>query len=356
MQLRDQSTIPHMDDTQEHLTRKQKEENRLLERVVQKLLKQSLATREDGANGLETADLGRFVTFMESVKFIAGSALVAGMVGSIYEYLSLMGVSEVSPARVVLICAWFFGAIFIYQLVTSNKWRPRKRWLAGVSLAIALGIGLFVMDKITISWRIHHPSEISQVSESVHHLQEDFEILKLSSGKKTTVTQDQSGIKYISAVPGYLQITLGFTQLPLVQASEPVMLNVFFYNRGSTYVHHATMTGAFFLVDFSGRRPTPAQEEQVKSRINAVENSVPPQSDNDVAPGEAVWNTYTTAPIDSDTVMKIRLGTARLYLGTRASWTVGNTADHVDECAWLEPTDLAPGADPSKARPLLHIC
>jgi hypothetical protein len=94
---------------------------------------------------------------------------------------------------------------------------------------------------------------------------------------------------------------------------------------------------------------------QVRSEVKKMMDSSAPQSDDDVAPGDAIWNSYTTPKLTSNMVDKIKLGTARIYLASRAKWTITNgSGDHVDVCTWFQPIEW--GNRNPQASPILHNC
>jgi hypothetical protein len=142
----------------EHLTLKQKQENRIAEKVfgrVQKLLEEKAAP-----TGLKTEDLDKFVRFMESARVLAASAILAAMSGAIYEYLALMGVVDVSPARVVLVLAGFFGIMFIWETVTVlfRLSRTKKIWLLVASLLLSATF-YSALNRWAMRWKANHAQE-----------------------------------------------------------------------------------------------------------------------------------------------------------------------------------------------------
>jgi hypothetical protein len=346
---------------EEPLTHKQKQENRIVERVIARL-KDSLAPKSE-SGGVRPEELTKFVRFMESARILAASALLAAMLGAIYENLALMGVTDVSPARAVLICAWFFGVMFSWELLTLTPWsRKLKGWVLGASVIFFLL--MFVgLDRWTIWWKTNHPPEIARFTEAVQGMQSSIQQFT----KKTSPLQiEQSVLKDILPVPGYLKMDFGYPHgLPLEQPNKGGELNVVFGNKGSTYTHDSTMKGALFYVDFHGVVPPPTHDEQMERGLKDQVAKIPSPAYGDIAPGAGIWSTYYTTVLSQDMYDAIEAGTARIYLIVYAEWTTNKIPDHVSVCSWLQPVswsraDALPASfdptDPIKGQPVWHAC
>src|SRR5450755_2616958 len=84
---------------------------------------------------LSREDVGRVLRVVTFLRFAAGTATLAATIGSVYEYLTLAGVVDMYPARVVLICAAFFGCLFVWEVVSALKCSNlARRWVIGVGL------------------------------------------------------------------------------------------------------------------------------------------------------------------------------------------------------------------------------
>jgi hypothetical protein len=343
---------------EEPLTHKQKQENRIVERVLARL-RDSVIPQVESA-GVRPEELTKFVRFMESARILAASALLAAMLGAIYEDLALMGVSDLSPARVVLACAWFFGVMFSWELLTLTSWsRKLKGWILGAS-AIFFLLAFVGLDRWTIWWKENHPLEIARFTEAVQGMQSSIQQL---TQKASAPQIEQSVVKDILPVPGYLKMDFGYPHgLPLEQANKGTELNVVFGNKGSTYTHDSTMKGALFYVDFHGIVPPPTHDEQMERSLKDQIAKMSSPGSGDVAPGAGIWSTYYTTLLTQSMYEALEAGTARIYLAVYAEWTTNKIPDHVNVCAWLQPVswsraDALPAAfDPTKGEPVWHGC
>src|SRR5271154_6626554 len=106
------------------------------------------------------------------------SRRAAAMFGAIYEYLSLMGVADMSPARVVLFCAWIFGFLFLWVIIGLFQGSKKRKILATCLLATLLAGILVGLDRWAVRWRIEHPSDVIEVKEEVHDIRVTVEELK----------------------------------------------------------------------------------------------------------------------------------------------------------------------------------
>jgi hypothetical protein len=340
-----------------HLTHKQKQESRIAERVIAQV-KDSVMPKVEPV-GIRPEELTKFVRFMESARLLAASALLAAMLGAVYEDLALMGVTDVSPARVVLVCAWFFGVMFSWEIVMLTPWsRSLKGWLLGASAIIFLFI--FVgLDRWTVWWKIHHPTEIAQFTEEVHGMASSIQQL---TQKSTPPRVQESVFKEIQAVPGYLKMDLGYPHgLPLEEPNKAAELNVVFANKGSSYTHDSTMKGQVFYVDFHGTVPPTTHDEQMERSLKEQVGRISSPGLEDVAPGAGIWSTYYTTVLTQDMYDALEAGTARIYLAAYAEWTTNKIPDHVNVCGWLQPVswsraDSLSSFDPTKSKPIWHSC
>jgi hypothetical protein len=340
------------DSGEDHLTHKQKQENRIVERVMARLEKSQL---EASANP-ESDEMGRFVQFMESTRVLAGSALLAAMLGAVYEYLALMGVADVSPARLVLLCAILFGSLFCWELAGILSFRKGRKALAIMGATLLLIVAAVSLDRWAVRWQKAHPPEFAAVANEVHGIHASMQQLAENSGP-SQVTHDAPEVKEIQPVPGYLKLDLRYDHLPLEKAGEKAIFNLYYFNRGSSYVHNATEKGSFYYMDFHGVRP-PMSDPDIAKTLYGAFASMPSMRGQDIGPGDALWTTYQSNEITDDMYQAIQAGTARLYVVAHAEWETRGVPDHVDTCDWLQPStwDKRPNADPTKTRPVWHIC
>lgn len=314
-------------------------------------------------SGLKSEDLDRFVRFMESARTLAASATLAAMCGAIYEYLALMGVADVTPARAVLVCAWFFGSMFVWEMLTMPRWSKKaRRWTMGLSV-ILLALVSIGSDRLTIRWQMQHPSEIIAMRDELRHL--DISVQQLTTGTGSQrVTSSQPEIKEVTQLPGYLKLKFSYPRLPVEQANAPALLDAYYVNYGSTYVHGASVRGKLFYVDFKGVH-APQHAEDVETSIKDVLAKMEFPGRSDVAPGDAVWSSYETPLVLTEAMIQaMNLGTARIYFAALVEWTgVNGVADHVTTCKWLQPSAWSneprgnlPKPDMSKLEPVWHEC
>jgi hypothetical protein len=343
----------------ERLTLKQKQENRIVERVIQQLDQRGshLAAAPTGPQGEE---LTKFTRFMESARIIAASAVLAAMIGAGYEYLTLAGVVDMSPARVVLFCFWFFGSLFVWEIASFLNVRLRHRVRATIIGAVVIAFLAFGLDKWTLWWRLHHPPEIARFTDAVLGMRGSIQQL----GEKVSAPHvEQSVVKEIQAVPGYLKQDWGYAHLPLEKPDEATTVNVVFANKGSTYTHDSTMKGDIFYVDYNGLVPSPLHDEEMSRRLKEQVAKITFASFEDIAPGAALWSTYSTRVLTQNMYNALEAGTARIYFAAYAEWTTNKIPDHVNLCVWLQPVSWSRAAafspstyDPSKADPVWHTC
>jgi hypothetical protein len=347
---------------EEQLTHKQKQENRIVERAV-KIVKDQL-TVGVGSIGIGTEQLSKFMRFMESARLIAGSALAAAMLAAIYEYLALMGVADVSPARVVLIGAWIFGSLFLWEIVGALNWsKTKKAWTAGI-LAIIMAVGFIGLDLWALNWKIKHPPDTVELQSEVHNLVISVQQLSTNKTTKTHVTSDQPEIKAVTQIAGYLKLKFSYPRLPVEQANKAASLDALFFNRGSTYVHEASMKGQLYYVDFRGVK-APQHSPEAVEMIHNMLAKLDALKGSDIAPGDAIWSSYDTQTVLTEgMVQAMNLGTARVYFAAYVDWkSLGGVGDHVNTCKWLQPSswlieqrqDL-PRPDMTKTEPVWHEC
>ncbi|HZW91531.1 MAG TPA: hypothetical protein VFF64_01020 [Candidatus Eremiobacteraceae bacterium] len=341
-------------------TKKQKQEDKLAQRVFNRV-KEQLIGEAENSSGLRPEELTKFVRFMESAKLIAAKALLAAVLAAIYEYFALMGVTDVSPARAVLFCAWLFAVLFVWELVTLRKWKIKIKGWAMAAVAGLLAVCFIGLDHWTVQWKIHHPSDVAELSGKMERL--SASIQRITQDKSAPrVSTDQPKFKVIQAVPGYLKLELGYPlHLPLEKPDQPVSLDLYYYNGGSTYVHNAMMKAGIFYLDFHGAK-APLHDEEVQKTLKARVDALGHPGDDDIAPGDWIFNSYDTQKLTAEMIEKMELDTARVYLYTQASWTTSGVADHVDKCMWLQPStwgkDRGPDKhyDPTTTKPVWHDC
>ena len=295
------------------------------------------------------SELTKFVKFMESAKIIAASALLAATLAAIYEYLALMGVADVSPARIVLIGAWIFGSLFIWELSRIIEWYSKRKSLLVGIMAMVLAVALAGLDHWTIAWRLSHPPEIAQLTEAVQGIGSTIREL---TDKTITPHIEDNVVKEIQAVPGYLKLDFRNEHVPMEQVGSTASVDVVYANNGSTYVHDATMDAKLFYVDFKGVRAPTTQDEQMKKTLtNALEKD-PPSGSEDVAPGAALWSSlHTPSVLTPDMFNDIQAGTARIYFVGKAQWKTQGVADSASACVWLQPSSWV-----KVDKPVWHVC
>jgi hypothetical protein len=154
-----------------------------------------------------------------------------------------------------------------------------------------------------------------------------------------------------------------YPRLPFVQENTSSVVNLFFINHGSTYVHDAKMVSSLFYLDFKGTRPPPHDPQITASLKDIINKAVAsePASGEDVAHGAGIWNTYQTSVLTKDMIKALEAGTARIYLASHAEWTTNKVADHFDACSWVQPLDWGnmsgvKNVDPKTTNPVWHSC
>src|SRR5438045_6959082 len=107
---------------------------------------------------------------------VTASAILAAALGAVYEFLTLMGVADVSPARVVLFGAWFFATLFVSELLLQGNWKLKFKLWFGFVAAVALAGGAFWLNHYAVHWRETHPGdpEIHQIKETVTVIANDM--------------------------------------------------------------------------------------------------------------------------------------------------------------------------------------
>jgi len=346
-----------MEDAEvEHPTKKQKQEDRIVQRVFDRM--KDLQENSGDSSKLKPEELTKFMRFMEFTRVIAASALLAATFGAGYEYLALAGVVDMSPARAVLMCACFFGSLFVWEIASIFNLRLKVRALVTIVGVIVVIGSAFGLDRWTISWRLAHPPDVTEIRAGLSNVTVSVQQLTSKLDKTTHWTADVPTIKEISPVPGYLKMKLTYHGLPVEQANRETRIEVAYYNKGSTYTHESTMRAGLFYVDFHGTRPpehNPAIQTQARDALAKLDSGR-----YDIAPGEGVFNTYETGVLTGDMIDNMNLGTARIYLFGYTAWTNQQGSDHVNTCLWLQPSLWSKSYDPSldvtKAEPTWHEC
>jgi hypothetical protein len=344
-----------------HQTRKEKQEDRIVQKVLE-LVKSQFTQPANPSSGLKPDELTRFMRFMESAKVIAASALLTAMSGAIYEYFALMGVADVSPARVVLLLGWFFGSLFVWEVVRMFPWKGKKSASVICAGIVLLAVGFVGLDHWTVLWKLRHPPDVAELRAGLQNITMSVQRLTDKSDTSAHVTRDQPQIKEIKSVAGYLKLVFGYPRLPVEQPNKAASINALYFNLGSTYVHDATMNADLFYVDFNGvQAPLHPYglEAEVKGRLAKKGFT----GTADIAPGDAIFNSFDTSVLTEKMVEDIRLGTARIYFAAHVEWTsVGSVPDHVNTCLWLQPSAWSEPSradvsiDPKKDEPVWHNC
>lgn len=314
---------------------------------------------EQQSDRLSHEDVGRVLRVVNFLRFAAGSATLAATIGSVYEYLALAGVTDMHPARVVLICAAFFGCLFVWEVVSVPKWSSRvRRWSTAFGLLIIVTAAI-VLDRWTVRWQRDHPPEMAEIRNEYHELTATVKpLIEKSSTPRVT---EGINVKELQAIPGYLKLDFRFPRRPVEQVGYPASLDVFYSNKGSTYAHDSTFNADLYYADFHGNRPTVQHDQQMEDTLKAKIAAMAPSGSSDVAPGDAIWASYDTSVITQKMFEDIQAGTARLYFAGRADWKSNRLADYIWTCVWLQPSTWGgrPGArqpDPKKDEPIWHKC
>jgi hypothetical protein len=277
-----------------------------------------------------------------------------------------MGVADVSPARGVLLGAWFFGALFVWEILALYRGDSKRRKRVLVITLICLWTGVvYGLERWTTRWKMLHPTEIAVMEMELHEVATSVHQLTASKQtKEVQVTRNQPGITKISAVAGYLKIELNYPRLPVEQANKPASIDIGYSNPGSTYVHGASIKATVYYVDFHGIQAPPLSTKALMSPLKEAFAKTEPSAPSDVAPGDGIWNSYETSVLTEGMINAINMGTARIYLLAYAEWaSVGGVSDHVNTCLWLQPaawvTRLRPDLplpDVTKVVPNWHTC
>lgn len=296
---------------------------------------------------------------MESTRIFAASAILAAMIGSIYEYLALMEITSVSPARVVLCCVGFFGVMFVWELLITFSYHSsgKKKILVLVISVLLLAAILFFGDRKAIAWKASHPSEVGEIHADTSDMK--LTLHEVVQNQVSQMSKGQPLLKEIMPVPGYLKIRLAYRDMPPDQLGKPVSIDIGYYNVGSTYTHHSATVGILIYVDFNGAKPK-THDPDVKQKVVDAIAKLEIRGTEDVAPGDGLFNSYSTQPLTKDMLEKINLGTARIYYAGHAEWESVAGKDQVTSCIWLQPSAWAKSAIPSiditKAQPAWHEC
>lgn len=348
------------DQTPKHATVKEKREARIVEKVLA-LVKEHPPQASTPSSDTKSEHLTRFVGFMESLRTITASALLAAALAAIYEYLALLGITDTSPAKVVLIAAGFFGVLFLWECLSFLKWGLKKRLLAIGPLIVICSLGLFLLDRWARDWKLKHPPDIVEIQRGFHEIGASIDQLTAKTNSPQ-VTTNHPQIKNITANPGYLKLVFTYPRLPVEQVNKPMYLNVNYYNLGETYVHRASMRAALFFVNFGETSPAPRLPEVDKNLSDALAK-VDSTARTDIAPGDAIWDSLNTPVLSQEMFDKMNAGTTRLYFVGEALWTNTKGLDHVKSCFWLQPATwrgsnrpdvLVP--DETKVEPVWHLC
>lgn len=175
---------------------------------------------------------------MNFLRFAAGTATLAATIGSVYEYLTLAGVTDMHPAKVVLICAVFFGCLFVWEVASAlTVGRRARTWGTVLGVLAVMAAGL-VLDQWTTKWQRTHPPEMAEIRNEYHELTATVEPL-IEKSSRPRISEGINA-KELQAIPGYLKLDFRFPRRPIEQVGYPASLDVYYSNKGSTYAHDGT--------------------------------------------------------------------------------------------------------------------
>jgi hypothetical protein len=333
-----------------------RKENRTADRTAQRvveLLRGTMppASGDDPAQQAEVvsgSQIKQFIRFMRFSRRVTASAILAAALGAIYEFLTLMGVADVSPARVVLFGAWFFATLFVSELLLQGNWKLKVKLWVGFAAAVALAGGAFWLNHYAVHWRETHPGdpEIHQIKETVTGIKNDIAQFR----GQTTPTQVQhpeppppaGGVakpvkppQQSNAPPtrGYLaEDTVIYKGTLDVSPGSAAVFNVSFRNDGGAYVHDADSFAALIVV---GVRDLATVNAEVRAEF--ARTMRPLTKKEDLAPGDSLWGTVSSEPFTPQIAQGILSEDVRVYIVGRAQWTADGVPDHLDRCIWMQP-------------------
>ena len=343
-----------------HLTKHQQQEERIFRRVVDLVRKEFFPPASTAAD-TDSRQLNQTKQLITALRRMFTSAMVALFGATIYEYLTLMGIVDTTPARIVLFIAWVIciGGVCGWEWLWVKPWHWLYKSVVGFVCIGVLGTGLLVLNKWAEKWKTNHPSDESEIHSMATTMKGMDNKLDQISGQKEpskvlTSTQLQAVTgresQPVTAAPKIpasttkviVQNTRGYLAWDTIPiggsikfaAGSPIVFNVTFDNKGGAYVHDADADSKILLFGVNNPNTVSAEaREQFKTLLR------PMTQKQDVAPGEGLWGTMATKPLSEDVVRGLLDGSVRLYLGGRAQWTADGLPDSIERCAWLQPPE-----------------
>jgi hypothetical protein len=340
-------------------SRQNRTEKRTEERIAEQTAEMVLARLSpDAAEGIkvtpkeETLSISQIIQFVRFMRFsrrMTASAILAAALGALYEYFTLMGVVDVSPARVVLFGAWFFATLFVSEMLLHSPWQLKIKFLIGAVAAFGLGLGAFEIDHWTVGWKNQHkndsPPEIHDISQTVHGIDNKIDQIRTQNTPPQVVQASKPSVAPRSSpskapTPSFVPNSRGFLALEIVvykpdstlAAGHSVTFNTVYTNRGGGYVHNADEnTGVFVVTVLNVNNVDSEVKETFKQGQSKVRHAY-----SDLAPGDYLWGSATTGELTQDLVDQILSGKSRIYLMGHAQWIADGIPDYADHCMWLQ--------------------
>jgi len=356
------------DPNTDHLTHKQKQENRIVEKILALLVDR--APKESAPqNVLKSEDLDKFLKFMETARVIAASAILAAMFAAIYEYLALMGIADVSPARIVLLCAWLFGAMFAWEVVAlfikSSK-KAKIRWMV-LSIMVWAGV-LFGLDKWAVRWQHDHPSEIAKLAqqEEAHRKNENAQLARIETNMKSVIVTPQFNIPTPAVPAPKADLVLDSFASAYTDSNNSPILFIWGKPAEFNFNYHNIGNGRADKIQTAGRIVF-ATSETEKEVTDSFKTDLARELANSelrsqvgystLQPGGGIdsqmWFTIRSARNSvPDDVVKLADGSERLYLLTFISYDDPQGPHYVQRCELMQA--LRPNEP--KQIPIWHFC
>jgi hypothetical protein len=331
----------------DQLSQKQKQENRIVARVLEKIPQTTPITPEDVDN---------FTRFMEGMRLFAASAVLAVFLGSIYEYLALMGVSDVVPARVVLVCAMFFGVVFVYE-ITMALFRPSRRTIAVIVIAsLIMGIvGFFGIAHYTERWvrlnpppvekKLDHLTEIltQQPKIYVPAAQAPNIVIPTPKSLGARVSVEQTRSAYETTVNG---VPTG--QFVPYIVGKPLAYNIWEVNQGPEEALDFEGASQIYIENGNDEIIDNAQastRRKFKEYLRGIKPSGKHAYTLPVGEKSALWHTVmSNRVITDDDVRRLQGGPDGeiIFMYSFAKWRDSNGPRHLNFCQWLQQPSFAP--------------